>query len=67
MITREKIEATIAFQELEKIRKIVVGKKVNVDYLKRNFVVAKTIGFEAWKKQCGSSAINIKIIQELLN
>lgn len=63
---RNDIENTEAFKNLEKTRQIVTDKKDNVKYITDNFIIAKTIGYEAWYKQSNTSPTNRNIIKELL-
>lgn len=66
MITTQKIENTKAFQELDKVTKLIYQKKAMMDRVKQEFQVAKNIGFAQYESVYHPRPYIEKVIKELL-
>lgn len=66
MITTQKIEQTKAFQELDKVTKLIYQKKAMMDRVKQEFQVAKNVGFEQYESVYHPRPYISKVIKELL-
>ncbi|WP_130735489.1 hypothetical protein [Flavobacterium sp. J27] len=67
MIHNNTIEATNAFQELSKVTQDIYRKKKMMDDVKREFLVAQTIGLNEYLKKYNPIPYKTKVIAELLS
>lgn len=67
MINNKLIEATAAFQKLDKVTQDIYRKKQMMDNVKREFQVAHTIGLESYLQKYNPDAYKKNVITELLS
>ena len=66
-MTKQQIENTKAFKELDKVTQTIYRKKAIMDEVKRELQIAKEIGIEKYNDVYNPRPYKLKVIKELLD
>lgn len=65
MNLRNQIENTDTFKKMEQYKKNIYQSGKNIKHITDQYIIAQSIGYEAWKKDHNPASVEDKIIIDL--